>query len=65
MGGGPEGARLRLKPIVRNVVCAGHRHTPHKASHPEWHHPNADKWVDFCGDVLGNVPKSAVAEALS
>lgn len=26
---------------------------------------NADSWAYFCGDVLGNVPKSAVAEALS
>ena len=26
---------------------------------------NADSWAYFCGDVLGNVPKGAVKEALS
>lgn len=26
---------------------------------------NADRWAYFCGAVLGNVPKSAVTEALS
>ncbi|GAA5167602.1 hypothetical protein GCM10025770_26530 [Viridibacterium curvum] len=46
---GPKG----LKPEGSTVL------TPEYALH------NADSWADFCGDVLGNVPASAVTEALS